>query len=103
MEKGIEIPEIRLQHRMVEEVIPEPWIHEADGKLPYDANYVAVVPDETQTIKEDSNRVRFMTMLIRKAAWVKGRGAISATVTKQEALEKVEAARNKRPKQYKKN
>ncbi len=53
-------------------------------------------------IKEDSNRVKFMTMLIRKAAWVKKRGAISATVAKQEALEKLKAARNKLPKQYSK-
>ncbi len=86
----------------MEEVIPEPWIHEADGKPPYDANYSAEVPDETHPIKEDSNRVKFMTMLIRKAAWVKGRGAISASIAKQEALEKLKAARSKLPKQYNK-
>ena len=83
-------------------MIPEPWIHEVDGKPPYDANYIAEVPDETQAIKEDSNRVKFMTMRIRTAAGVKGRGAVSATVAKQEALDKLKAARNKLPKQYNK-
>ncbi len=34
MEKWTEIPEMRLQSRRVEEVIPEPWIHEIDGRPP---------------------------------------------------------------------
>ena len=102
MEKGIEIPEIRLQSRKVEEVIPEPWLHEVDGKPPYDANYAAEMPDETQSIKEDSSRVKFMAMLMRKAAWVKGRGAVSASIAKQEAMDQLKAAKSKLPKQYKK-
>ncbi len=97
LEKGIEIPEIRLQQRKVEEVIPEPWIHEIDGKPPYDANYTAEIPDETQPIKENSSRVKFMAILIRKAEWIKGRGKVSATVTKQEAIDKLTAPKNKLP------
>ncbi len=99
MEKGNEIPEIRLQSRKVEVVIPEPWLHEVDGKPPYDANHVADLPDETQPIKEDSSRVKFMAMLIRKAAWVKGRGAVSASIAKQEAIDKLKAGKSKLPKQ----
>ncbi len=102
MEKGIEIPEIRLQHRRVEEVTPEPWIHEIDGKPPYDASYVAEGPAQQQPFKEDSSRVRFMAMLIRKAAWMKGQGMVSATVAKQQAIDKLKTPRSRMPKLYKK-
>ena len=63
-------------------MIPEPWIYKIDGKPPYDANYTAEISDETQPIEEDSNRVKFMTMLIRKAAWTKERGMVTSTVAK---------------------
>ncbi len=41
-----------------------------------------------------------MTMLIRKATWVKGQGVVSSAAAKKQALDKLRIARIRRPKQY---
>ncbi len=83
MQKGIEIPEVRLQERDVDEIVPEPWAREAGGKPPYTANYEAESPLKRAPLKTDCTRVRWTAMILRKASILKGQGILSPSAVKK--------------------
>ena len=101
MQKGIEIPEVRLQERDVDEIVPEPWAREAGGKPPYTANYEAESPLKRAPLKTDCTRVRWTAMILRKASILKGQGILSPSAAKAMALDKLNTVRNLLPRTYK--